>query len=204
MAVDADQKLEATSEGMTGSSPTYNAKELQSALVHLEQVKEAEAEFHADLQTARFQRIMVVTTVDQHLNREVASVAFDMAEDVGGKVCLLNVVSSAPQGAGQAAARPMVAAVLLVATDDAQIIEDRRKQLAELSAASGSSIQTEIEVRSGQIEEVIVTYADEWNADVIIVGSPNRSWLETFFDTSVAYKVTRSAHCPVLVVPGPA
>ena len=204
MAVDADQKLEATSEGMTEPNPSDNAKELQSALVHLENVKDVEGVEITNVQTARFQRIVVVTTVDQHLNCEIAGVAFDMAENMGGKVCLLNVVPSAFEGAGLAAAGPMVTAVPLVATDDAQIIEDRRDQLAELRTACGSSVETEIVVRSGQIEEVIVAYADECDADLIIVGSPNRSWLEALLDTSVARRVTRSAPCPVLVVPEPA
>jgi nucleotide-binding universal stress UspA family protein len=203
MAVDADQKLEATSEGMAGSNPSYTAKELQSALVHLENVKDVEGVEVTDAQTARFQRIVVVTTVDQHLNCEIADVAFDMAESMGGKVCLLSVVPTTFEGAGLAAAGPMVTAVPLVATDDAQIIEDRRDQLAELETACGSSVDTEIEVRSGQIEEVIVAYADECEADLIIVGSPNRSWLEALFDTSVDRRVTRSATCPVLVVPEP-
>ena len=204
MAVDADQKLEATSEGMTEPNPSDNAKELQSALVHLENVKDVEGVEITNVQTARFQRIVVVTTVDQHLNCEIAGVAFDMAENMGGKVCLLNVVPSAFEGAGLAAAGPMVTAVPLVATDDAQIIEDRRDQLAELRTAFWSSVETEIVVRSGQIEEVIVAYADECDADLIIVGSPNRSWLEALLDTSVARRVTRSAPCPVLVVPEPA
>jgi hypothetical protein len=43
MAVDADQKLEATSEGMAGTNPPYTTKELQSALVHLENVKDVGA-----------------------------------------------------------------------------------------------------------------------------------------------------------------
>jgi hypothetical protein len=34
---------------------------------------------------------MVVTTVDQDLNREIADFAYDMAEVTGGKVFLLNV-----------------------------------------------------------------------------------------------------------------
>lgn len=203
MAVDADQKLEATSEGMAGSNPSYNAKELQSALVHLENVKNVEGAEITNIQTARFQRIMVVTTADQYLNCEIAGVAFDMAEGVSGKVFLLNVVPSAFDGAGLAAAGPMVTAIPLAATDDAQIIEGREEQLAELSAACGSCVETEIEVRSGQIEEVIVAYAGECDADLIVVGSPSRSWLETLFDTSVARKVTRSALCPVLVVPEP-
>ncbi|MBM1818032.1 universal stress protein [Pseudosulfitobacter pseudonitzschiae] len=204
MAVDAGQKLEATSEGMAGSSPSYNAEDLQSALVHLENVKDVEGVETTNIQTVRFQRIMVVTTVDQNLNYEIAGVAFDMAESMGGKVSLLNVVPSAFDRAGLAAAGPMATAIPLVATDDAQIIEDRREQLEELKSGCGSSVETEIEVRSGQIEEVIVAYADEFDADLIVVGSPNRSWLEAFLDTSVARKVTRSAHCPVLVVPEPA
>lgn len=204
MAVDADQKLEATSEGMTGSNASYNAEDLQSALVHLENVQDVQGVEITNVQTARFQRILVVTTVDQYLNSEIAGVAFDLAEDAGGKVFLLNVVPSAFDGAGLAAAGPMVTAVPLVATDDGQIIEDRKDQLEELKTASGSNVETVIEVRSGQIEDVIVAYADECKADLIVVGSPNRSWLEAFLDSSVAHKVTKSALCPVLVVPEPA
>jgi len=204
MAVDADQKLEATSEGMAGSNPSYTAKELQSALVHLENVKDVEGVEVTNVKAARFQCIVVVTTVDQHLNCEIAGVAFDMAENAGGKVRLLSVVPTAFEGAGLAAVGPMVTAIPLVATDNTQIIEDRRDQLSELETACGSNAETEIEVRSGQIEEVIVAYVDECGADLIVVGSPNRSWLEALLDTSVARKVTRSALCPVLVVPEPA
>ncbi|WP_458792828.1 universal stress protein [Yoonia sp. MH D7] len=203
MAVDADQKLEATSEGMAGSNPSYNAKELQSALVQLENVKDVEGGEVTNVKAAQFQRIVVVTTVDQHLNCEVAGVAFDMAENAGGKVFLLSVVPTAFDGAGLAAAGPMVTAGPHVATDDAQIIEDRREQLEELKSACGSNAETEIEVCSGQIEEVIVAYAGECDADLIIVGSPSRSWLEALLDTSFARQVTRSALCPVLVIPEP-
>jgi nucleotide-binding universal stress UspA family protein len=94
--------------------------------------------------------------------------------------------------------------VPLAATDNTQIIEDRQEQLLELRIERGSSVKTEIEVRSGQIEDVIVAYADENDADLIVVGSANRSWLETLFDISIARKVTKSAPCPVLVVPEPA
>jgi nucleotide-binding universal stress UspA family protein len=201
MAAYADQIGVAASEGMAGSKPAYNANDLQSALAHLEKLKKYETVDDAGLQTARFQRIMVVTTVNQDLNRAIADVAFDMAEIVSGKVYLLNVVPSALDGVGLAAAGPMVTAVPLVAADDSQIIEDRTEQLAVLRAESGSSVETEIEVRTGQIEQVIVDYADDCGADVVVVGAPNRSWLEALFDPSIARRVTRSAPCPVLVVP---
>lgn len=198
MALDADQMLEATAEGMAVGKLAYTTKDLQSALMQLKEIKEL------DLTNARFKRIVVVTTVNQELNREIADVAYDMAEAVGGNVCLLNVVPSEFDGAGLAAAGPMVTAIPLAATDNTQIIENRKEQLLELRAESASNVETEIEVRSGQIEDVIINYADESDPDLIVVGSANRSWLEALFDTSIARKVTKSAPCPVLVVPEPA
>jgi nucleotide-binding universal stress UspA family protein len=204
MADDADQLLEATSEGMAGSNSPYNSKDLQAALVHLENVRDVEGVETTSVQTARFQRIVVVTTADQNLNREIAGIAFHMAESMGGRVNLLNVVPSAFEGARLAAAAPMATGVPIVAADNDQIIADRRDQLEKLRTERGSSVETEIEVCSGQIEEVIVSYAEKCEADLIIVGSPDRSWLEALLDTSVARLVTRSALCPVLVVPEPA
>jgi len=204
MALDADQKLEATAEGMAVGKLAYNAKDLQSALIQLNAIKEPGTGDAQRLSKARFKRIMVVTTVNQDLNREIADIAFDMAEGVEGKVCLLSVVPSEFDGAGLAAAGPMVTAVPLVVIDNAQIIEDRKVQLSELAAESASTIETDIEVRSGQIEDVIVEYANECGADLIVVGSANRSWLEGLFDSSIARKVTKLSPCAVLVVPEPA
>ncbi|SEO15205.1 Nucleotide-binding universal stress protein, UspA family [Pseudorhodobacter antarcticus] len=201
MAVDADQMLEATSEGMTGAKPAYDAKELQSALIQLEKNKEHGTVDESRLQNARFQRIMVVTTVNQDMNREIADVAFDMAEIMGGKVYLLSVVPPALEETGLSAAGHMGTVIPLGSADNIQVIEDRNKQLAELAFDSGTDIETEIEVRIGQVEEAIIEYADDCEADIIVVGSPNRSWLEALFESSIASRVTKSAPCPVLIVP---
>jgi nucleotide-binding universal stress UspA family protein len=204
MALDADQLMEATTEGMIGGSVAYNAKHLQAALIQLEKTRSSETVDEESLPNSCFQRIMVVTTVDQDLNREIADVAYAMAEVAGGKVYLLNVVPLAFEGTGILSVGPMVAAGQPVASDNTQIIEDRKEQLAELRVESGSSVKTKIEVRSGEIEQVIIDYADDCNADIIVVGSPNRSWLEAFLEASISRQITRSASCPVLVVPQPA
>lgn len=204
MALDADQLVVTTSEGMAGAKQAYSANDLQSALIQLQAITEPEAIDVSTPQNARFQRIMVITTVDQDLNRKIAHVAFNMAKVVGGKVFLLNVVPSTIEGPRLVAAAPLGAAFPLGTIDNAQIIEARKKQLAELSSENCSQITVEIEVRSGEIEQIIVDYAAHCDADIIIVGSPNRSWLETIFVSPIARKVTSSAPCPVLVVPEPA
>ena len=201
MASDAGQMAEATIEGMEESDPAYSANDLQAALIQLEKSKKRKTIDDLSLPNARFQRIMVVTTVDQDLNRDVADIAYDMAEVADGKVYLLNVVPSQYAGAGLMAAGPMMTSVPLIAIDNTQIIEERTQQLAELRVESGASVKTEIEVRSGQIEQVIADYADECDADIIVVGSPSRSWLEALFDPSITSRVTNSAPCPVLIVP---
>jgi nucleotide-binding universal stress UspA family protein len=201
MALDADQMLETTSEGMTGANLAYNADDLQSALIKLEEINEPETPNGPIRQNVRFQRIMVATTVDQDLNRAITDVAFDMAETMGGKVYMLSVVPSAFEGAGLVAAGPMGITVPPIAIDNTQIIQGRNALLAELRLESGINVESEIEVRSGQSEQVIIEYANDCNADLIVVGSPNRSWLEALFGYSVANSVTKSAPCPVLVVP---
>jgi nucleotide-binding universal stress UspA family protein len=201
MALDADQMVETTSEGMAGANLAYSANDLQSALITLEEAEESQIANNSSPQNARFQKIMVVTTVNQDLNRTIADVAFDIAEIVGGKVYLLNVVPSAFEGAGMVAAGPMGIAVPPATTDNKQVILDRRELLVELRDESGSGVKTEIEVRCGQIEEVIMEYAGDCDADVIVVGSPNRSWLEALFEPSIAHSVTKTARCPVLIVP---
>ncbi|MFT7596078.1 MAG: nucleotide-binding universal stress UspA family protein [Paracoccaceae bacterium] len=201
MALDADQILEATAEGMPWGSPGYDTKDLQSALIQLEKIKETDGVEASNLHNASFNRIMVVTTMDQEMNRIIAHKAYNMAEVAGGKVYLLSVVPSEFEGIGLTAAGPMVTSVPLVATDDTDMLEDRNRQLEALRGELESSVETDVEVRSGQIEQVIFDYADECDADVIVVGSPNRSWLEAILETSISHKVTRSALCPVLVIP---
>jgi nucleotide-binding universal stress UspA family protein len=201
MALDAEQMVETTSEGMAGANLGYTANDLQSALIKLDDVEASQVVNKSSPQNARFQRIMVVTTVNQDLNRAIADVAFDMAKTVAGKVFLLNVVPSTFEGRGLVVAGPMGVAVPPVTSDNALIIQDRGKLLAELKDESGSGVDIEIEVRSGQIEQVIIEYAGDCDADLIVVGSPNRSWLEAVFEPSITHSVTKSAPCPVLIVP---
>ncbi len=56
------------------------------------------------------------------------------------------------------------------------------------------------DVRIGDPGHVIAEWAEELGADLILVGSHGRSGLTRLFLGSVAERVVRLAHCPVLVV----
>ncbi|HEY0769691.1 MAG TPA: universal stress protein, partial [Sphingobacteriaceae bacterium] len=49
-------------------------------------------------------------------------------------------------------------------------------------------------------DEILIT-ADEWNADLIIVGTHGRTGFDHFISGSVAEGVARKAKCPVLIIP---
>jgi len=58
-------------------------------------------------------------------------------------------------------------------------------------------------VLSGNPKEVILEEAQDWNADLIVVGSHGRRGLKRFLLGSVAEAVAMNAHCSVVVVRGP-
>ena len=57
-----------------------------------------------------------------------------------------------------------------------------------------------VELRVGDASEQICDAAEEWDADVIVVGAHEKSALRRLFDPSVTDAVVRSGSRPVLVV----
>ena len=53
----------------------------------------------------------------------------------------------------------------------------------------------------GDPADAIVRAADEWGADVIVVGSHERGWFARLFTRSVTHEVVRESSLPVLVGP---
>jgi nucleotide-binding universal stress UspA family protein len=72
------------------------------------------------------------------------------------------------------------------------------RQARERLAASGLSVETA--VREGDARTTIIDVADEWQADLIVVGSHGRTGLKRLFLGSVAQSVVAHAHCSVEVV----
>jgi len=80
----------------------------------------------------------------------------------------------------------------------AQEAEQLTRQASERIVASGLSVETE--VREGDPRTAIVDAADEWQADLIIIGSHGRTGLKRLLMGSVAQAVVAHAHCSVEVV----
>ena len=99
-----------------------------------------------------------------------------------------------------------------VASTVAQMQNQAEQKLTEMKEISGAGAaqvksdfpdwQVETETMSGDAALAIIRKADEWQADLIIVGSQNRSTVGRFFLGSVSRKVVEEAKCSVRVARG--
>jgi nucleotide-binding universal stress UspA family protein len=78
-----------------------------------------------------------------------------------------------------------------------RIAEALQGQLERL--APGTSAQAEIFIEQGSPYDQILARAEQWQADLVAVGTHGRTGLRRMLLGSVADQVVRGAHCPVLV-----
>ncbi len=83
----------------------------------------------------------------------------------------------------------------------ARLSEDaERLTRAAAERVAAPSITVETDVREGDPRTAILDAADDWNADLIVVGSHGRTGLERLVMGSVAQSVVAHARCSVQVV----
>ena len=81
-----------------------------------------------------------------------------------------------------------------------QIEEANRLTAGAAGALEAAHVSTEVVVREGDPRSAIVDEADEWGADLIVVGSHGRTGITRLLLGSVAEAVVGHAHCSIEVV----
>jgi nucleotide-binding universal stress UspA family protein len=110
-----------------------------------------------------------------------------------------------PAGAIPAMAMPVAGSQGPGRLDDAvqaaedQTLADARAAATDVAAEAGVR-DVEALGETGDPVEAILRAAEKHDADVIVVGSHDRSWLKRLFEGSVATDLVRTADRPVLVV----
>ena len=96
--------------------------------------------------------------------------------------------------------------VSYIDVDFRKICADAREQLLEFAKSHTSSgVRPEYFVQEGEVTESVLSFAEAQMVDLIVMGKHGRKGYNRLTLGSVAEKVLRKAHCPVLVVhePGP-
>ena len=98
-----------------------------------------------------------------------------------------------------------VAAPPQMAAGYAPELQDLAKPAKDLLVRAAKSLtdagfKTETLLREGDVRETILDIAQEWKADLIVIGSRGRSGVQRFLLGSVAESVARHAPCSVEIV----
>jgi len=79
--------------------------------------------------------------------------------------------------------------------------ESSKKLLDRICEKMGDGITLFTFHKLGDPKSEILATADEWEADLIILGTHGRTGFDHFLSGSVAESVVRKAKCPVLIIP---
>lgn len=135
---------------------------------------------------------ILIAVDDSAIAEKVVSTGFDFCEKIDADIALLSVVdTSFLMTDGEVTISEMA----LMEKIDYKKIHD----LLIGKILNGNKTRTFIE--EGIPSETILKTADEWGADMIILGTHGRSGLAHLFMGSVAEKVIRNSRKPLLIVP---
>lgn len=127
---------------------------------------------------------------------KAATAGYDLAAKFDAEVALLNIVEPAP-----ATVNPdfTLAPTFMDLYDNSQ--ENSRTLLKEMQNKFGNGQPTTYLSVLDTAAHGIVQQAEEWGADLIVIGTHGRSGLYHFLMGSVAENVASKAACPVLIIP---
>lgn len=137
--------------------------------------------------------------------QKVAEVGFSMAKAMNAEVILLHVISD-PVYYSTTEYSPIMGFNGYLETAQLQLNSDGALKKATQHFLNKSknhlgdkSIKTL--VKEGDFAETILTTAKELNADIIVMGSHSRKWLENILMGSVTEKVLHNTSIPLFIVP---
>ena len=142
-----------------------------------------------------FKKILIAVD-NSTCSEKAAKTGYEMAIKFGAEVALLNIIEPTP-----ATVNPdfTLAPVFMEIYDNSE--ENSQVLLQQIATTHGNGIATTYLTSLDTATHGIIQQAEEWGAELIVIGTHGRSGLYHFLMGSVAEHVARKAACPVLIVP---
>lgn len=136
---------------------------------------------------------ILIAIDDSPISEKVASVGFQLGRQLNAEIALLSVIDNAAtyMTDGNVTPREMVNLM--------KIDYKKNQQLLIEKVFKDFKIWTFIE--EGKVYETILKVAEEWESDLIIMGTHGRTGLTHLLMGSVAEKVVRHSTKPLFIVP---
>lgn len=143
---------------------------------------------------------ILIAVEDSQYSERATNYGIDLAKSLGAEIGLLHV-NELPV-ATPYVADPLLNEPPIMMPEMVHAQEDASKKLLNKIADSIGDEHTIYTFHKiGNPKDEILNTAEEWNADIIILGTHGRTGFDHFISGSVAEKVVRKARCPVLIVP---
>ncbi len=142
-----------------------------------------------------FKKILIAVD-NSTCSEKAAKIGYEMAAKFDAEVALLNIIEPAP-----ATVNPdfTLAPVFMEIYDNSE--ENSQVLLQEISNKHGHGTPTTYLTTLDTATHGIIQQAEEWKAELIVIGTHGRGGLYHFLMGSVAEHVARKSACPVLIVP---
>ncbi len=142
-----------------------------------------------------FKKILIA--VDNSTCAEkAAKVGYEMALKFHAEIALLNIIEPMPTNV---AADFALAPVFLEMYDNSE--ENSHVLLKEMENKYANGIATTYLSTMDTASNGIIQQAEQWSAELIVIGTHGRTGINHLLMGSVAESVARKSSCPVLIVP---
>lgn len=145
----------------------------------------------------------VIIALDYHpVSEKVAEKGYELAQTMNAEVCLVHVLDDVAFYSAQYPTflgyegYPGIGPDFNVAMEMQNIAKDFLQKAAAHLDGNVSTYLAE-----GETAKALLAYAEEWQADLIVMGTHSHSALEKLFMGTVAQKVLEKTKIPVYMVP---
>jgi nucleotide-binding universal stress UspA family protein len=149
----------------------------------------------------------VLIALDYHPTaQKVAETGFSLAKSMGAEVTLLHVISD-PIYYSSMEYSPIMGFTGFMDADSIQIDNAELKKAAQRFLDKSKqhlgdhTIQTQVKENNGDFAESILKTAKDLHADIIVMGSHGRRWLDEILMGSVTENVLHHTSLPLFIIP---
>jgi len=147
------------------------------------------------------QRILIAVD-DSKYSEKAVRYGYHLALALGGQVALVHVIDP-PTSSTYGAVDPIMGVNPVYIPEITEVQEQTSADLLDRLALSWGGLEEDITKISklGQPRKEILAAANEWQADLIVLGTHGRTGFDHFISGSVSEGVARHSIRPVIIVP---
>ncbi len=143
----------------------------------------------------RYKRILVPVDGSE-LSNDAFEQAVSLAKLINGTVTVLHVIEHIYPGLSDMDGLEMISTSGLIKTETREQVQTFLEKYSTQGEEKG--VQTSTLIREGSVAHEIVNISKTF--DLVIIGTHGRRMIASLLMGSVAEKVSRHAHCPVMLV----